>query len=72
MYVLSLDLNCSTVSPGPAHLLADLDHRVVLTANYAGGSVSVFSVTPTGRLDQLRQMLYYGSGCRDASHPHEV
>jgi 6-phosphogluconolactonase (cycloisomerase 2 family) len=63
---------CSTGSPGPAHLLADLEHGLVLTANYGGGTLTLFSLTQQGRLDRLQQTEVYGQGCRDASHPHEV
>jgi 6-phosphogluconolactonase (cycloisomerase 2 family) len=66
------EFHLSTGSPGPAHLLADLDHGLVLTANYGGGTVTVFSLTDQGQLDQLVQTEAFGQGCRDASHPHEV
>jgi len=43
---------CSTGSPGPAHLLADLEHGLVLTANYGGGTLTLFSLTQQGAAGQ--------------------
>ena len=61
----------SLQSVGPAHLLVDLQHGLAFTANYGGGSVTVVSIV-NGKLDKVTQLLKFGLGCRDHSHPHEV
>jgi 6-phosphogluconolactonase (cycloisomerase 2 family) len=40
---------CST-GAGPAHLLVDLEHSLVITANYGGGSLSVFNINRHNKL----------------------
>jgi len=61
----------SLQSGGPAHLLVDLDHNLAITSNYGGGSVTVVSIE-NGQLSEVTQLLKYGEGCRDASHPHQA
>ena len=61
----------SLLSIGPAHLLVDLENNLAFTANYGGGSLTVVSITD-GKLDKVTQLLKFGPGCRDQSHPHEV
>ena len=62
----------SLQSPGPAHLLVDTDHNLVYTANYGGASVTVVSSAADGSLGDVVQVIKYGEGCRDVSHPHHV
>jgi 6-phosphogluconolactonase len=40
----------STVGPGPAHVSVDATGKVVMVANYGGGSVASFPVNPDGSL----------------------
>jgi len=58
-------------STGPAHVLVDQENGVAITGNYAGGSISVVSLNKA-KLSEVVQVLNYGEGCRDKSHPHQV
>jgi len=55
----------------PAHLLVDLDHGLAFTANYGGGSITVVDFS-FSKLNEVVQVLSYGDGCRDDSHPHQI
>lgn len=43
----------STGGPGPCHVAVDSDGRVVLAANYGGGSVACLGLTEGGQLEPL-------------------
>ncbi len=58
-------------SGGPAHVLVDTEHDIAITANYAGGSVTVVSLE-NGHLGRISQVLKFGEGCRGMSHPHHI
>lgn len=55
----------------PAHLLIDLEHNLAYTANYGGGSVSVISLK-NGKLNEVVQVLRFGSETKEKSHPHQI
>jgi 6-phosphogluconolactonase len=55
----------------PAHVLVDIEHGLAFTANYGGGSVTVVNME-NASLSHVVQVLTYGEGCRDASHPHQI
>jgi len=58
-------------SSGPAHLLVDSVHNLVIVSHYGAGTVSVVPLAG-GRLGRVVQELEYGEGCRDKSHPHQA
>ncbi len=56
----------STLSPGPCHVTTD--GRLVITANYGGGSLSVFNVEEGGILSPAVQVVRFG----DREHPSHM
>lgn len=63
--------NLNLKSTGPAHVLVDKENNVAIASNYGGGSISVVSLK-AGHLMEVVQVLSYGEGCRDKSHPHQA
>ncbi|MDA7618766.1 lactonase family protein [Verrucomicrobia bacterium] len=63
---------------GGTHLAVDALGRVLLTAQYGGGSVAVFALNQDGTLDRKTQVVEHSGGARvvgrrqDAPHPHWV
>lgn len=63
---------------GSAHLAVDPTGKLLLTAQYGGGSVGVFSLKEDGAINQRTQLIKHegGSGVyqdrQDAPHPHWV
>lgn len=63
---------------GAAHVAVDQSGRTLLTAQYGGGSVGVFSLDSDGALKQRTQLIKHEGGSRvvagrqDASHAHWV
>ena len=55
-----------------AHLLVDKNNGMAYTANYGGSTFSTIKLNEDGSLGSLSQVLDYGDGCRDASHPHQT
>ncbi len=63
--------------PGPCHLTVDANGRYVLTANYAGGSVSVLPIEADGSLAPLSDFVQHeGSSVnpqrQGESHAHSI
>lgn len=56
----------ATKGAGPCYVLTDTDRRFTLTANYSGGSISVFPLADDGSLKPVSQVLDYGT----ESHLH--
>jgi 6-phosphogluconolactonase (cycloisomerase 2 family) len=60
---LSVLGSASTGGAHPCHLAVDPTGRVLLTANYASGSVAVHRLAPDGRIGELSQLVRHaGSG----------
>ncbi len=61
---------------GAAHVSVDANGKTLLTAQYGGGSVAVFSLNPDGSLNERTQLLDHAGGSKvvagrqDASHAH--
>lgn len=55
-----------TQSPGPCYILTDTERNFAMTANYTGGSVSVFPIDNDGSLKPVSQLLKFFPG----SHLH--
>jgi 6-phosphogluconolactonase len=68
----------STGGNGPAHLAVDPAGRVLIAANYGGGSVASFPIGADGRLGPASSVvMHHGklgpdSARQKASHPHSV
>lgn len=66
----------ATGSPGPCFVLADEKH--VFSANYGGGSISVFGIEANGALSPLKQLLQHTGKSIDpqkrqeSAHAHQV
>jgi 6-phosphogluconolactonase len=66
-----------TLSPGPTHLCLDKDRQNLIVANYAGGSVSVFTILSDGSLGECSCVVQHaGQGPdakrQDGPHAHGV
>ncbi|MCD8186700.1 MAG: lactonase family protein [Rikenellaceae bacterium] len=48
-----------TKGSGPCHIAVDPENRFAVTANYAGGSISVFPLWPDGGLRPLSQLIRF-------------
>ncbi|MDR1723240.1 MAG: lactonase family protein [Tannerella sp.] len=63
-------------SSGPCHIWTDSGRRLVVTANYSGGSVSVLPVLPDGSLGEAEALTYDGgtpgSARQEAPHLHQI
>ena len=55
-----------TEGAGPCYILTDTEDKFTLTANYRGGSISVFPLSPDGSLKPVSQVFNYGQ----ESHLH--
>ena len=65
----------STQSPGPCYITATKKH--VFTANYNGGSISVFGRNPDGSLTEIKQLIKHEGKSinkerQNQSHIHQV
>lgn len=60
-HTLTLEQTELTASPGPCHISLTPDGKLVATANYTGGTVSLFSVGSDGRLGPARVQKFSGS-----------
>lgn len=66
----------ATGSPGPCFVLADEKH--VFSANYGGGSISVFGIDASGALTPLKQLIQHTGKSIDpqkrqeSAHAHQV
>ncbi|TKC61044.1 lactonase family protein [Pedobacter hiemivivus] len=66
----------ATGSPGPCFVLADEKHT--FTANYGGGSISVFGIEANGALSPLKQLIQHTGKSIDpkkrqeSAHAHQV
>ncbi|WP_316816351.1 lactonase family protein [Pedobacter nyackensis] len=66
----------ATGSPGPCFVLADEKHA--FSANYGGGSISVFGIEANGALTPLKQLLQHNGKSIDplkrqeSAHAHQV
>jgi len=74
---LELQNEVSSLGPGPAFITLDRTGRYVFVANYAGGSVSVYSILPDGRIgDSTYFVQHKGSSVnkqrQEAPHAHAV
>lgn len=72
---LSLINRSSTQSPGPCYITATKKH--VFTANYNGGSISVFRRNPDGSLTEMKQLIKHegksiNSERQNQPHVHQV
>jgi 6-phosphogluconolactonase len=61
----------------PCHIIVDADGKNVITANYAGGNISVFKTNSDGSLQPHAQLVgHEGYGVnvqrQEMPHPHEV
>ncbi len=72
-------LNAVEIGDGGAtHLAVDPQGKMLVTAQYGGGSVAVFPLRPDGRLDERIQLLEHSGGSQAAPerqaapHPHWV
>lgn len=54
-----------TGGAGPCYIAADPEYRFVATANYAGGSISVFSLTKEGDINSLSQIISFSGHGKD-------
>lgn len=66
-----------TKGAAPCNIVLSKDGKHVLTANYAGGSISVFSVKEDGSLSPVKQVIAFGGNGidkerQDAPHLHCV
>jgi 6-phosphogluconolactonase (cycloisomerase 2 family) len=62
-----------TTSPGPCYISADRAGRFVVTANYSGGSVSVFPLAADGTLQPVVKVFEFegtGPDARRQTRPH--
>ncbi len=62
-----------TGAPGPAHVTVDKTGRMVVVANYSGGSVASFKLHPDGRLERRASYIQHeGSSVNEQrqSEPH--
>ena len=66
----------STEGNSPCHIWVDSKNRLVVTANYTGGNLSAYPLSPTGELGELKLYTYEGgtpgSARQDAPHLHCV
>ena len=74
---LELQNEVSSLGPGPAFITLDRTGRYVFVANYAGGSVSVYSILPDGRIgDSTYFVQHKGSSVnkqrQETPHAHAV
>lgn len=70
-------LNSAEISDGgAAHLSVDATGKSIVTAQYGGGSVAVFSLNADGKLREQTQVIEHGEGSKviagrqDTSHAH--
>ncbi|HTG64819.1 MAG TPA: lactonase family protein [Flavobacterium sp.] len=66
-----------TNGENPAYLALDQTEKWLISANYTGGSISVFPITEDGKIDPLVQQLSFTEGSinpqrQKTSHPHSV
>ena len=63
---------------GAAHVAVDKSAKVVMSAQYSGGSISTYTLNPNGSIKQRVRAVKHGAGSgvkkkrQDASHPHWV
>lgn len=74
---LTLLNQVSTASPGPCHLIVDATGKMLMVANYAGGSFASFPIGTDGKLGEASTFLQLqGSGVdksrQEAPHAHSV
>ena len=67
----------SSNGPGPAHLSVDEEGRVVLVANYGGGSIAVLPIKADGSLDGPTSFVQHSGSSvnpdrQRAPHAHEI
>jgi len=67
----------STGGPGPCHLAVDATGRVLIVANYRGGSVAVFPISTDGRIGPISDFIQHeGSSVvedwQEGPHAHSV
>lgn len=75
--VLSLINSQATTSPGPCHVTLSKDGNFAFSANYGGGSVSVFPINADGSLAPVSQLVQHtGSSInknrQSAPHAHST
>lgn len=68
---------CDSIGADPCHVLFDWDGGVVLTADYTGGSVSVFGINEHGAVSgRVQSLEFEGSGPvagrQTSSHIHQL
>ena len=68
---------CSDIGADPCHLIFDLRSNTVMTADYSGGSVSVFGVNDNGSVgNMISSVQFSGSGPvpgrQESSHIHQL
>lgn len=61
LHLLTLEQTAPTISPGPCHISLTPNEKYAITANYTGGSVSIFPVGKDGRLGLARVQPFFGS-----------
>ena len=63
-----------TESNSPCHIWVDSKNRLVVTANYTGGTISAYPLLPTGELGEMKLYTYEGgnpeSARQNAPHLH--
>lgn len=69
--ILSFINSQATTSQGPCHVTLSKDNRFGFSANYGGGSISVFPINPDGSLAPVSQLIKHKGNSIDKKRQNE-
>nr|WP_294896021.1 lactonase family protein [uncultured Pedobacter sp.] len=69
--VLSFINSQPTTSPGPCHVTLSRDNKFAFSANYGGGSLSVFPINADGSLAPVSQLIKHAGSSIDKKRQNE-